>query len=81
MTAEQVDLELTRRDVGCKTVANMIKGKTPEEIRKLFNIINESVRVNSPSLVFTDMIVSPPRRRSKSGKRTNGLRSESSIIS
>ncbi|ESK89871.1 scf complex subunit skp1 [Moniliophthora roreri MCA 2997] len=25
-------------DIGCKTVANMIKGKTPEEIRKLFNI-------------------------------------------
>jgi len=25
-------------DVGCKTVANMIKGKTPEEIRKMFNI-------------------------------------------
>lgn len=25
-------------DVGCKTVANMIKGKTPEEIRKTFNI-------------------------------------------
>ena len=23
------------RDVGCKTVANMIKGKQPEEIRKL----------------------------------------------
>lgn len=29
------------RDVGCKTVANMIKGKTPEEIRKLFNIQND----------------------------------------
>jgi hypothetical protein len=29
------------RDVGCKTVANMIKGKTPEEIRKLFNIVND----------------------------------------
>ncbi|UOH79783.1 hypothetical protein LQV05_000794 [Cryptococcus neoformans] len=28
-------------DVGCKTVANMIKGKTPEEIRKLFNITND----------------------------------------
>ncbi|XP_044578524.1 S-phase kinase-associated protein 1-like [Cotesia glomerata] len=25
-------------DVTCKTVANMIKGKTPEEIRKTFNI-------------------------------------------
>ncbi|RUS22516.1 putative negative regulator sulfur controller-3 [Endogone sp. FLAS-F59071] len=28
-------------DVGCKTVANMIKGKSPEEIRKTFNIIND----------------------------------------
>ncbi|KAI5121457.1 hypothetical protein M0805_009565 [Coniferiporia weirii] len=28
-------------DVGCKTVANMIKGKSPEEIRKLFNIAND----------------------------------------
>lgn len=28
-------------DVGCKTVANMIKGKQPEEIRKLFNIQND----------------------------------------
>ncbi|KAG0366826.1 S-phase kinase-associated protein 1A-like protein [Gamsiella multidivaricata] len=28
-------------DVGCKTVANLIKGKTPEEIRKLFNIVND----------------------------------------
>ncbi|PWN25704.1 putative negative regulator sulfur controller-3 [Jaminaea rosea] len=28
-------------DVGCKTVANMIKGKTPEEIRRLFNIQND----------------------------------------
>ena len=30
-------------DVGCKTVANMIKGKTPEEIRKLFNIVMTKV--------------------------------------
>ncbi|KAG0368909.1 putative negative regulator sulfur controller-3 [Gamsiella multidivaricata] len=28
-------------DVGCKTVANIIKGKTPEEIRKTFNIVND----------------------------------------
>ncbi len=28
-------------DVTCKTVANMIKGKTPEEIRKTFNIPND----------------------------------------
>ena len=32
---------LRHSDVGCKTVANMIKGKTPEEIRKLFNIVND----------------------------------------
>ncbi|XP_062039034.1 S-phase kinase-associated protein 1-like [Lepus europaeus] len=30
-------------DVTCKTVANMIKGKTPEEIRKTFNIKNDFV--------------------------------------
>jgi len=28
-------------DVTCKTVANMIKGQTPEEIRKTFNIKND----------------------------------------
>ncbi|KAJ3199599.1 suppressor of kinetochore protein mutant [Entophlyctis luteolus] len=28
-------------DLGCKTVANMIKGKTVEEIRKTFNIVND----------------------------------------
>ncbi|RKP05328.1 Skp1 family, dimerization domain-containing protein [Thamnocephalis sphaerospora] len=28
-------------DLTCKTVANMIKNKTPEEIRKTFNITND----------------------------------------
>ena len=28
-------------DVTCKTVANMIKGKAPEDIRKTFNIKND----------------------------------------
>ncbi|KAJ1553907.1 suppressor of kinetochore protein mutant, partial [Cladochytrium tenue] len=28
-------------DLGCKTVANMIKGKTVEEIRRTFNITND----------------------------------------
>ncbi|CAG8502646.1 4368_t:CDS:2 [Paraglomus occultum] len=28
-------------DIGCKTVANMIKGKTPEQIRETFNIQND----------------------------------------
>ena len=28
-------------DTGCKVVANMIKGKSTEEIRKTFNIIND----------------------------------------
>jgi S-phase kinase-associated protein 1 len=28
-------------DATCKTVANMIKGKSPEEIRKQFNIVND----------------------------------------
>ena len=28
-------------ELGCKTVANMIRGKTPDEIRKTFNIKND----------------------------------------
>lgn len=46
-------------DVTCKTVANMIKGKTPEEIRRTFNIKNdftpqeeEQVHNTLPFLLF-----------------------------
>jgi len=35
-------------------VANMIKGKSPEEIRKLFNIQNESVPL-SPYVIVADI--------------------------
>jgi len=28
-------------DISCKAVANMIKGKTPDEIRETFNIVND----------------------------------------
>ncbi|KAG5551512.1 hypothetical protein RHGRI_009808 [Rhododendron griersonianum] len=28
-------------DLTCQTVADMIKGKTPEEVRKIFNIVND----------------------------------------
>lgn len=28
-------------DAGCKVVAEMIRGKTPEEIRRTFNIVND----------------------------------------
>ncbi|KAG7234055.1 hypothetical protein INR49_005962 [Caranx melampygus] len=45
-------------DVTCKTVANMIKGKTPEEIRKTFNI----------------KMISQRRRKPRYAKRTSGVK-------
>ena len=56
---------IVHSDVGCKTVANMIKGKTPEEIRKLFNIVNdftpeEEVRIYAFS-VFHHIMTYPIR--------------------
>lgn len=34
-------LTLSHSDVGCKTVAVMIKDKTPREIETLFNIVSD----------------------------------------
>ncbi|RXN04862.1 S-phase kinase-associated 1 [Labeo rohita] len=47
-------------DVTCKTVANMIKGKTPEEIRKTFNIKNdfteeEEAQSDRERVILTDL--------------------------
>lgn len=39
-------------DVTCKTVANMIKGKTPEEIRKTFNIKNDFTEEEEAQVVI-----------------------------
>ena len=49
-------------DVTCKTVANMIKGKTPEEIRKTFNIKNdfteeEEAQVKPTQILLSDFVL------------------------
>lgn len=65
---------VTHSDVGCKTVANMIKGKTPEEIRKLFNIVNDFTPEEEVSrwLVLIDLVsdMHSPHCRPKSKRRT-----------
>lgn len=45
-------------DVTCKTVANMIKGKTPEEIRKTFNIKNDFTEEEEAQVDSSSCIVS-----------------------
>lgn len=40
LTANYLDIK-PLLEVGCKTVANMIKSKSPEEIRRTFNIVND----------------------------------------
>uniref|UniRef100_A0A7N8XL26 S-phase kinase-associated protein 1 n=1 Tax=Mastacembelus armatus TaxID=205130 RepID=A0A7N8XL26_9TELE len=43
-------------DVTCKTVANMIKGKTPEEIRKTFNIKNDFTEEEEAQVLIPSVI-------------------------
>ncbi len=64
-------LKILPRDVGCKTVANMIKGKTPEEIRKLFNIVNDFTPEEEVCLSLNlGKGLSHPLDRLKSRRRT-----------
>lgn len=44
-------------DVTCKTVANMIKGKTPEEIRKTFNIKNDFTEEEEAQVLGLGLII------------------------
>lgn len=44
-------------DVTCKTVANMIKGKTPEEIRKTFNIKNDFTEEEEAQVLDLGLII------------------------
>ncbi|KAK3555889.1 hypothetical protein QTP86_029801, partial [Hemibagrus guttatus] len=49
-------------DVTCKTVANMIKGKTPEEIRKTFNIKNDFTEEEEAQIEGSEYFLKAPRR-------------------
>ncbi|KAF8996325.1 ubiquitin-protein ligase [Cyathus striatus] len=40
MAANYLDIEQLL-DAGCITVASMIKGKSPEDLRRIFNIVND----------------------------------------
>lgn len=49
MAANYLDIKALL-DIGCKTIANLIKGKTPEEIRKIFHLpirTKEKINVNN----------------------------------
>jgi S-phase kinase-associated protein 1 len=55
-------------DLGCKTVANMIKGKSVEEIRKV-HVSNDSISTSLMTLL--------QRKKNKFVRKTNGVRTVS----
>ena len=62
-------------DVTCKTVANMIKGKTPEEIRKTFNIKNDFTPQEEEQVsCWTRAAGQADTAASRCARRTNGAR-------
>ncbi|KAF7294804.1 mRNA-capping enzyme subunit alpha [Mycena indigotica] len=69
-------------DVGCKTVANMIKGKTPEEIRKLFNIVNDFTPEEEVCCFASCWVIVliACLKRLKSRKRTNGPKTDELVL-
>ena len=44
-------------DLTCQTVADMIKGKTPEEIKKILNIRNDFTPEEEEEVRFIDDVV------------------------
>ena len=67
-------------DVTCKTVANMIKGKAPEEIRRTFNIKNDFTPQEVTFVFFLFLLLENQTfsfavfRKNKSKKKTNGAK-------
>ncbi len=72
-------------DLTCATVASMIKGKTPEEIRKTFNIVNDFRYVKQivDTFLFCSFLTllfyffTVLRKKPKCERRTNGARKPS----
>jgi S-phase kinase-associated protein 1 len=65
-------------DLCCKTIANMIKGKTPEEIRKTFNIKNDFTPEEEGINVLCCGILT--LIQNKFERRTNGVKNNKHCV-